>query len=251
MGNDEQMLDILAFSPHPDDAELGCGGSLILATDRGLNVGVADLSEGEMSSRGTPAQRRAEKQKAAELLGLQARLSTGLPDTEIGTDPAHRDAVIQLIRETRPRVVLAPFGEDRHPDHAAAGKLVREACFLAGVHKVGAGQPHRPERVYYYMIHQPFMPSFVVDISMVWEGKMAAVQAYKTQFHPDVSGPKTAISQSDFLRFIEARAIWFGTMIGAVYGEAFYTPGPVPLAQLPSLTDSSPESGALPTYRPY
>jgi bacillithiol biosynthesis deacetylase BshB1 len=245
-------LDILAFSPHPDDAELGCGGSLILATDRGLDVSVADLSEGEMSSRGTPTQRGAEKQEAAELLGLRARLLVGLPDTEIGTDPAHRAAVIQLIRETRPRVVLAPFGEDRHPDHAATGKLVREACFLAGVHKVSAGSPHRPERVYYYMIHQPFTPSFVVDISKVWERKMAAVQAYKTQFQTDASGPETAISRSDFLRFIEARAIWFGTMIGAAYGEAFFTPGPVPQAQLPGLTDSPPPSNEeLPTYRPY
>lgn len=246
-----EPLDILAFSPHPDDAELGCGGSLILAADQGLDVGVADLSEGEMSSRGTPVQRGLEKKKAAELLGLRERLLVGLPDTKIGTEPAHRAAIIQLIRETRPRVVLAPYGEDRHPDHAAASKLVREACFLAGVHKVGAGQPHRPERVFYYMIHQPFTPSFVVDISMVWERKMAAVLAYETQFQTDASGPETAISRSDFLRFIEARAIWFGTMIGAAYGEAFYTPGPVPLAQLPSLTDFPPVSGELPTYRPY
>jgi bacillithiol biosynthesis deacetylase BshB1 len=244
-------LDILAFSPHPDDAELGCGGSLILAADRGLDVGVADLSEGEMSSRGTPAQRAAEKQKAAELLGLQERLSVRLPDTKIGTDPAHRAAVIQLIRETRPRVVLAPFGEDRHPDHAAAGKLVRDACFLAGVRKVGTGSPHRPEQVYFYMIHQPFTPSFVVDVSTVWERKMTAVQAYKTQFQTDASGPETALSRPDFLRFIEARAIWFGTMIGVAYGEAFYTPGPVPLAYLPGLTGDPPAPRELPPYRPY
>lgn len=247
----EMSLDILAFSPHPDDAEVGCGGSLILATERGLAVAVADLSEGEMSSRGTPVRRRTEKQKAAEVLGLQSRLSIGLPDTEIGLDPSHRAAVIQVIRETRPRIVMAPFDEDRHPDHAAAGKLIREACFLAGVRKVGKGSPHRPEQLYHYMLHQPFTPSFVVDVSPVWDRKMKAVQAYRSQFQTEVGDPDTAISRPDFLRFVEARAIWFGTMIGVAYGEAFYTPGPVSLAYLPGLSGDPLAPGELPPYRPY
>src|SRR5438094_231629 len=158
-------VDILAFSPHPDDAELGCGGSLLLAVDSGLRVAIADLSEGERSSRGAPEQRQKEKRRAADLLGLCERLSVGLPDSAIRTDPGQREPLIQLIRDLRPRIVLAPYWSDRHPDHAAAGKLVREATFYAGVTKVGTGRPYRPQRVFYYMIHRPFSPSFVVDVS--------------------------------------------------------------------------------------
>jgi bacillithiol biosynthesis deacetylase BshB1 len=185
-------IDVLAFSPHPDDAELGCGGSLILAADSGLKVAVADLSAGEMSSRGTLEGRQGEKEEAADRLGLCTRTLVGLPDGEIGGDPAHRLPVIQLIRETRPRVVLAPYGQDRHPDHAGASKLVKDACFLAGVSKIGTGRPHRPEWIYYYMIHHPFTPSLVVDVSSVWDRKMAAVAAYRGFKRPS-AGPISCV----------------------------------------------------------
>ncbi len=225
--------DILVFSPHPDDAELGCGGSLILAVEKGLRVAIADLSAGEMSSRGTPRQREQESQEAADLLGLCERFSLGLPDTEIGHTPDHRQPVIQLIRETRARIVLAPYWQERHPDHAAASKLVQEACFFAGLNKVGPGQPYRPERLYYYMIHYPFSPSFVVDVSTVWERRMAAVRAYKSQFQSNGNDVETALSQPGFIRFLEARAIWFGAMIGVAYGGPFLATGPVPLPEFP------------------
>lgn len=247
----DKPLDILVFSPHPDDAELGCGGSLLLAADQRLRVGIADLSAGEMSSRGSLEVRRQEKEAAARLLGLTGRWLVGLPDGGIGSDPAQRLPLIQLIREVRPRLVLAPYCQDRHPDHAAAGKLVQAACFFAGVRKVGTGEPHRPERLYFYMIHHPFTPSFVVDISTVWDRKMAALAAYKSQFEADGSGLETAISRSDFLRMIEARAIYFGAMIGAAYAEPFYFPGPVPLPELPGLTTPSLPPGQLPPYSMY
>ncbi len=247
----DKALDLLAFSPHPDDAELGCGGSLILAADQGLQVAIADLSAGEMSSRGTLAQRQQEKDETADLLGLCGRWLVGLPDSQIGTDPAHRQPIIQLIRETRPRFVLAPYSQDRHPDHVGASKLVREACFFAGVSKLGSGSPHRPERIYYYAIHHPFRPSFVVDISAVWERKMAAITAYKSQFQSDGSGPETAISRPHFLRLVEARAVWFGAMIGAAYGEAFHLPGPVSVRGLPGLTEPPPPPDELPPYSLY
>jgi len=256
----DSSLEILAFSPHPDDAELGCGGSLILAADAGLRVAIADLSEGEMASRGTAEQREREKQKATDLLGLCARLSVGLPDTEIGTDPAHlscmtstghRLPIIQLVRETRPRIVLAPYWKDRHPDHAATGKLVQEACFFAGVNKVGEGHPHRPKQVYYYMLHHPFTPAFVVDISSVWERKMAVVAAYRSQIQAEGSGLETALSRPEYMRFIKARAIYYGAMIGAGYGEPFYSPGPAPLCGLPGLTGPPSPPGELPPYSMY
>ena len=244
------QVDILAFSPHPDDAELGCGGSLILATDRGLRVVIADLSGGEMSSQGTPEIRNNEKECASEKLGLWKRLQVGLPDTEIGVDPAQRLPIIQLIRDLRPRMVLAPYRHDRHPDHEGASKLIKEACFFAGVSTIGTGRPHRPEQLCYYMIHSPFAPSFVIDISNVWDRKMEAVTAYQSQFKPVAGKASTAISQHGFLRFIEAQAIVFGAMIGASYGEAYYLSGPVPLDGFPRLENASPSMpGELPPYR--
>jgi bacillithiol biosynthesis deacetylase BshB1 len=231
----DESLDILAFTPHPDDAELGCGGSLILASDQGLRVAVADLTEGERASRGTPQTRTQEKHRAAEILGLNERFSVGLPDTEIGVESAHRGPVNQLIRETRPRLVLAPYWEDRHPDHAAAGKLVREACFFAGVRRVGEGRPYRPERVYFYMLHHAFSASFIVDVSRSWERKMAAIMAYGSQFEADSGEVETVLSRPEFLRTWEARAIWLGATIGAAYGEAFFSPGPVPLREFPGM----------------
>lgn len=246
-----QSLDILAFAAHPDDVEIGCGGSLILAVEQGWQVAVADLSAGEMSSRGDLGQRKQETDAATKLLGLSARFSLDLPDGYIGADPAHRASIIDLLRETRPRIVLAPYWEDRHPDHAAAGKLVREACFFAGVRKMGAGPPFRPERAYHYMIHQPFEPTFVIDVSAVWTRKMALLSAYGSQFQSTENGLQTAISQSGYSRFLEARAIYFGAMIGSPYGEPFYTPGPVSLSQFPDLVNTPPASGALPPFSPW
>jgi hypothetical protein len=146
---------------------------------------------------------------------------------------------------------LAPYWEDRHPDHAATGRLVREACFLAGVQKVGEGPPHRPEKIYYYMISHPFDPSLVVDISTVWDRKMVAVKAYESQFNLSTEGPETPISQPGFMQMIEARSIWFGKMIGASYGEPFFMPGPVPMRQLPGAAEEGQLPNAAPLYNMY
>jgi N-acetylglucosamine malate deacetylase 1 len=241
-------LDILAFSPHPDDAELGCAGSLLLGIAGGLRVGIADMSRGELSSRGSLEQRQLEANQAAQLLGLTVRLALDLPDAAIGQDPEHRLAVVHLLRETRPRLVLAPYWEDRHPDHAAAGKLVREACFFAGVQKLGRGLPHKPERIYYFMLHYPFTPSFVVDITSVWPRKLEVLMAYASQFQANGAEPETALSQPEFLRSVEARSIWFGAMIGARFGEPFYCPGPVALDALPRLPGGTSTQGDVPLY---
>jgi bacillithiol biosynthesis deacetylase BshB1 len=241
-------VDILAFSPHPDDVELGCGGSLLLAGNKGLRVAVADLSRGEQSSRGTPDERKKERIKATKLLGLCDRFLLGLPDSRIGTDPEHLLSVVKIIRETRPRIILAPYWKGRHPDHEATGRLVREAFFYAGVATVGTGRPYRPERLFYYMINYPFEPSFVVDISSVWQNKMKILSVYSSQFQWDGSGPQTAISQPEFIRFIETRAIWFGTMIGVDYGEPFLVSGPVPLHELPGVDITVKHEGELPPF---
>jgi bacillithiol biosynthesis deacetylase BshB1 len=176
-------------------------------------------------------------------MGLAARFDVGLPDATLGHDPAHRDAVIRLLREIRPAIVLTPYPEDRHPDHAAAGRLVREASFLAGVGKVGEGPPHRPDRVYHYMLHHPFPPSFVVDVSAVWERKMQAIEAYGSQFGSQELDPQTVLAGGGFLSMIEARARFHGAMIGAERGEAFSMPGPVPLGFLPGVHDLGARGG--------
>jgi bacillithiol biosynthesis deacetylase BshB1 len=232
-------LEVLAIGAHPDDAEVGCGGTLILAAGAGLRVGVADLTAGERATRGTAAERRAERHRASDAMGLTVRLSLDLPDTGLGTDPGHRDALVRLIRDVRPTVVLAPYPEDRHPDHAAAGRLVREVSFLAGVPKAGDGDgdAHRPARLYHYMVNQPFAPSFVVDISRVWARKMEAVRAYGSQFGSTEGEPPTDLSGGRFLEVVEASATFHGAMIGVERGEPFSCPGPVPLAFLPGFHD--------------
>ncbi len=243
-----KALDILAIAAHPDDAELGCGGSLLLATNKGLGVAIADVSAGEMSSRGTIASRQAEASVATHILGIKERRNLGLPDSKIGEHSSQvRSTLIQLIRETRPRIVLAPYWEDRHPDHEATGRLVKEACFFAGVAKVGEGEPYRPTRLFYFMLSYPFTPTFVLDISDVWERKLEAIKAYQSQFASSEKGRHTAISEPGFLKLMEARAIWFGSMIGAAYGEPYYMPGPVPVTELPDATSSISDK-SLPPY---
>lgn len=242
------LVDILAFAPHPDDVELSCGGSVLLAVHQGLRVAIADMSAGEMASRGTPEERERECKAAGETLGVTHRVCLGLPDTRIGTDPDHRRPVIDVLLELRPRVVLAPYWTDRHPDHAAAGKLVGEACYFSGVRSVAGGTPHRPQRIYYYAAQNTAEPSFVVDVSSVWERRMAAVKMYRSQFSATDDGFDTVLSRADFLRFIEARGVWYGAMIGAAYGEAFITPGPVPLSMFPDLIATSEVDTKLPPY---
>jgi bacillithiol biosynthesis deacetylase BshB1 len=234
----DEPLDILAFAPHPDDVELGCGGSLILAVDKGWKVAVADLTEGEMSSRGTPELRRQEIQRATALLGLTARYSIGLPDSAIGTSPEHREPVIELIRQTRPRIVLAPYWEDRHPDHVRASHLVKEASFFAGVGKLGQRAPYRPSWLFYYLLHTPFTPTFIIDVSPVWERRMAAVQAYASQFLSSDREATTALSQPGFLRSLEGRAMGYGWMIQAAYGEPFLSATPLSATAFPGLQDT-------------
>ena len=231
----EEQLDILAFAPHPDDVELGCGGSLIAAADKGWRVAVADLTAGELSSRGNLEQRKRETERATDLLGLADRICLGLPDGGIGTHPDHRLPIIDVVRRWRPRIVLAPYWEDRHPDHSRASTLVREACFFAGVGKLGDGDPYRPPRLYYYLLHSPFSPSFIMDVSAVWERRMDAVRAYESQFMAGDKTATTALSRPGFLRALEARAVWFGWMIGATHGEPFLSVTPMAVSSLPGL----------------
>jgi N-acetylglucosamine malate deacetylase 1 len=229
-------VDVLAVAAHPDDAEVGCGGTIALCVQAGARVAIVDLTSGELSTAGTPELRQSEAAAAAEALGVQTRISIGLPDGSLGTSPSHRDELVGVFRTLRPRIVLAPYHlGDRHPDHAAAGKLARDASFFGGVRRVAVGEPHRPERIYHYMLHHVFMPVFVVDVSRFWSQREEAVAAYRSQLGHARGEELTAIGGQAFLRWLSARAQTFGAMIGAEYGEAYTCEGPLGFGQLPGL----------------
>lgn len=221
-------LDVVAFAPHPDDAELFCAGTLLVAAERGLATAVVDLTEGELS---TNPRLPGEREAATELLGLETRVSLGLPDGGICASADQRAAVVGVLRELRPRVVLAPYGDDRHPDHAGAARLLTEACFLAGVGRFGDGSPHRPERVYRYMLHQPFEPALVVDVSAVWERRRALFTVFASQVNG--TGSPTGLNDGGFLALLEARAVLYGTQSGVEHGEPLHVDGPLLMHALP------------------
>ncbi len=224
-------LDLLALAAHPDDAELGCGGTLIRHIKAGLKVGVVDLTRGELGTRGTPQQRAEEATASAKVMGLAVRANLGLPDGFFQNSEAHQLKVVTAIRTYRPDIVLANAVYDRHPDHAKGADIAYTSCFLAGLAKVvthdAEGKPQepwRPKALYHYIQSQFIQPDFVVDISDTWEQKMESIRAYKSQFFdPSSKEPVTYISTPEFLRMLESRAIEMGHAIGVKYGEGFVT----------------------------
>jgi len=230
----EHLCDVIAFAPHPDDAELCCGGTLALLASMDYRVGVIDLTDGERGTRGTPAERRRERERASEVLGLHLREGLGLPDTGISSsEPAHREAVVAALREHRPAIVLAPHWADRHPDHIEGSALVTASFFLAGAAKFGEGEPFKPRALAYYQGSAEFQPSVVVDISKFFERKMKAVECYSSQFSEPRDGePATDIAHPHFLERVRARARHYGLMVGVEYGEPFYVKAPPVAADL-------------------
>lgn len=220
-------LDILVFSAHPDDAELGCGGTIAMSVAAGRKVGIVDLTRGELGTRGTVAIREKEAQAASEILGLTIRENLGFRDGFFTTDETHQMALVRAIRKYRPEIVLAAAPDDRHPDHPRAAQLIVEACFLSGLVKVqsedkGSSQAAwRPSVIYHYIQSIFLTPTFVVDVSSSWNTKMKAINAYTSQFSTGGDDPETYISNPRFLKMVEARAIEVGHSIGVDYGEGF------------------------------
>ena len=229
-------IDLLAFGAHPDDAEIGAAGTLIRAARDGSRTGVVTLTRGEMGTRGDTAARAAEFDAAAAAMGLAHHAMLGLPDGRLACDEASREAVVRVLRDLRPSVVLAPYWEDRHPDHAATSRIVQEAVFLAGLSRLDTGQePFRPAEVVYYMAAWEFAPSFVVDISGQFEQKQAVVRCYASQVYvPErrSSEPGTFISSEHYWELLSARAAHFGRLIGKAYGEPFRIRGLVEVSDL-------------------
>lgn len=235
-------LHILAIGVHPDDIELSAAGTLIRHALKGQAVGILDLTRGELGTRGTPELRVQEAADAARIMGVQVRENAGMADGFFANDKEHQLQLIRYIRKYQPDIVIANAIEDRHPDHGRAGALISTSCFLSGLSKIeteldGSQQAAwRPKRVF-HMIQDRFAePSFIVDISEVFEQKMEAIKCYKSQFHGgSASEPDTYISGRDFMANIENRSSLLGKRIGTKYGEGFICenlPGIADLDQL-------------------
>ena len=218
-----QTVDVLAISAHPDDVELTCGGTLAKIAASGRTFGMLDLTRGEMGTRGSPAQRDAEGNRAAEILGAAFRRTLDLGDGGLRAGRAEELQVVDEIRRAKPRIVLAPWPEDRHPDHARAGRLVGDAAFYAGLRRVETAHPaHRPQQVLYFSTMYEHRPDFVVDASATHEIKMRAIRAFASQFHdPASKEPLTILATENFLGGVEGRARNAGMAIGAAFGEGF------------------------------
>ncbi len=221
-------VDLLFFGAHPDDVELAAGGMVARAVRDGLRVGMIDLTRGEMGTRGTAATRQREARAAAKILGAKFREQLDFGDGNLRTGREEELELIELLRRTRPKLVFAPYPDDRHPDHTRTGRLVTEASFYAGLRaRKTASAAHRPQTVIYYLQNYMLPPSFVADVTASWKTKMRAIHAFKSQWHdPKSKEPRTFISNPEFLEMIEARGRHFGVLIGATYGEAFVTKQP-------------------------
>lgn len=221
-------LYILAIAAHPDDIELSSAGTLIKHARAGHATGILDLTESNLSTRGTVALRYKEAELAAQVMGVKVRANARMADGFFRNDQEHQLKLIAYIRHFQPEIVLGNALDDRHPDHSRAGRLIADACFLSGLRKVetqwdGVGQEAwRPKRVYHYIQDRQSEPTFVVDISDVFETKMEAIRCYRSQFHDPASHePETYISSDAFIEQIEAKDIMYGKRIGTRYGEGF------------------------------
>jgi bacillithiol biosynthesis deacetylase BshB1 len=223
-------LDVLVFAAHPDDAELAMGGTIAGLSANNANVGIVDLSEGEMSTRGTVETRKKEAQIASQHLNLSVRINLHMPDGRLTASEEHIDKVIAQIRKYKPKIIFAPYFNDRHPDHIGTSNIIKNAFFFSGLprrethYQDKPQEAYRPQKIFYYMQTYRFEPSFIVDISDYFETKMEAVKAYGSQFYnPDSEEPNTFISDPKFLGYLEARSKFYGFQIGKEYGEAFYS----------------------------
>lgn len=236
-----KQIDLLAFAAHPDDVELAASGTLLAHQKLGKTIGIVDLTEGELGTRGSASIRSKESEKSASILKLDHRSNLGLADGFFQINEASLMKVVEKIRALKPSVVLANSISDRHPDHARAAKLVSEACFLAGLKKIhtemdGVTQKaHRPAHVLHYIQDKHLMPDVIIDITPFFEQKMKSINAYASQFHQEGvpnTEPETPISTLNFKKVLEGRSRDFGRIINVTYGEAFNTSRPIGVKNL-------------------
>lgn len=220
-------VDVMAFGAHPDDIEIGCGGTLLKLSQRGRRIVLVDLVRGEMATRGTVAERNEEAARAVEILGAEARENLDLKDGYIAVTDEAKRKVAEVVRKYRPQLVMAPYCRDRHPDHYRTSEVVYEGLFLAGLQRFETGQKsYRPQRMIYIMQWEEFTPTFIVDITDQYEKKMEAIFAYKSQFMPDDNFYKlTKLTSREYNWSLTARMAYYGSLIGRKYGEGFLVRG--------------------------
>lgn len=221
-------VDVLAIAAHPDDVEMTCAGTLVMLRAAGRRFGIVDLTRGEMGTRGTDAIRRSEAERAAEILGAEFREALDFGDGGLSGSREQELALMDVIRREKPRIVFTSFPEDRHPDHARAGRVATDAAFYAGLRKIETNHPaHRPQQTIYFSTGYLHEPDFVVDVTAAMETRRAAVRAFTSQFHREESHePQTVISQRNFLEMLDGRARHFGFLIGVEFGEGFLSKRP-------------------------
>jgi bacillithiol biosynthesis deacetylase BshB1 len=222
-------IDCLAFSPHPDDAELFCSGLLLKLKSQGYRTAIVDLTRGELSTNGDLKTREKETKEATRILKIDNRINLKLTDGNIKNNMKNRLILIQVIRMMHPQICLIPYWHDRHPDHVAAASIVKDAIFYSGLKKIKTDQEtFRPTTVLYYMLHYIFNPTFIVNISDEMEKKLAAINAYRSQFNLEThKSNQTYINSPEFLETISTRAKFYGQQIGCQYGEPYYYHGAI------------------------
>jgi bacillithiol biosynthesis deacetylase BshB1 len=215
-------LDVLAIAAHPDDVEQTCGGTLIRMAEMGYRTGVLDLTAGDMGTRGSPEQRIAESEVAAEHMLAKWRGNLHMPDARLENNIMARMTLAVKIRELKPRVVILPYWQARHPDHYRATELGFEACFLSGLKKLDEySEPHRPFKILYSSVYADVKPSFIVDISAQFERRMAALMSYTSQYGEMIEGGALFPNEQEIRDRLGAVARFYGNLIGVRYGEPF------------------------------
>lgn len=236
-------LDVLAIGSHPDDVELGCSGTLINEVRKGKKVGIVDLTQGELGTRGTVETRYAEAAAAAGIMGISVRENLKMRDGFFTNDETHQLQLVRILRKYRPEIVIGNILEDRHPDHGRGGWLIYDACFLSGLRQVktideeGREQEKwRPKMLLHYIQDRFYEPDIITDVSEVWEQRMQAIKAYKTQFYdPESTEPTTYLSDPGFIEALTARARLLGKRIGVQYGEGFLSKKSIGIRDLDAL----------------
>ncbi len=214
--------DVLAIAAHRDDVEQTCGGTLLRMAARGLRTAILDLTRGEAGSRGTAEQRASEAEEAARLLGVSWRQALDLPDGAVENSLENRIKIVRVLRQLRPRVVILPYWQARHPDHATSGVLGYEACFLSGLAKIDTGEsPHRPFKIVYASLYADVRPGFVVDITNFIDQRHAALMAYRSQYANQANAGGLFVPEEEIRERTFAEARHYGLLAGVRYGEPF------------------------------
>jgi bacillithiol biosynthesis deacetylase BshB1 len=214
--------DVLAIAAHRDDVEQTCGGTLLRMAARGLRTAILDLTQGEAGTRGNAAERAREAEEAARILGVAWRQALTLPDGAIENTLENRVALVRVLRRLRPRVVILPYWQARHPDHAVTGTLGYDACFLAGLERIDTGaEPHRPFKIVYASLYADVRPSFVVDITPFIEQRHQALMAYRSQYENQPAGSGLFVPEEEIRERTFAEARHYGLLAGVRYGEPF------------------------------